>query len=265
MPVQLASRQVVNFNKFINRKYGFGKGEPMLGVDYSEHLLGLFGLGSIVSYLPLWESPGETVAKDISRNANNGAYTAVTLGQAGIGDGRSAASFDGSTSFCNWYSAALVAAFNGAEGTLMLWAKVVNAEVWTNGVTSCFGALFTDASNEIELLKSNTNNTLRFYYRAGGTAAKDRSITVSPIEWFSIVMTWSKSDNQVRTYYNGLEQLTPMTTLGTWVGSPISSRCVIGALTITPSQVINGLLAHALLLNRAATAAEISEAHRIAF
>ena len=41
-----------------------------------------------------------------------------TLAQPGIGDGRGAASFDGVTSYNNIYSAALISAFNGAQGAI---------------------------------------------------------------------------------------------------------------------------------------------------
>ena len=49
---------------------------------YSEKVLAL----SPIAYWPLWEAAG-AVAEDISGNGFDGAYTGVTLGQTGIGDG----------------------------------------------------------------------------------------------------------------------------------------------------------------------------------
>jgi len=49
-----------------------------------------------IAYWPMDEQSG-TVAVDQSGNGRNGAYTAVTLGQPGMGDGRTAASFDASS------------------------------------------------------------------------------------------------------------------------------------------------------------------------
>ena len=65
--------------------------------------------------------------------ARNGAYTGVTLGQPGIGDGNTSPLFDGANDFTNIYSASFNAAFNGAEGTLGIWMRVFNVAVWTDG------------------------------------------------------------------------------------------------------------------------------------
>ena len=81
-------------------------------VNYVTYTGKIQALGPI-AYWPLSEASGTTIV-DASGNARNGAYTAVTLGQAGIGDGRTSASFDGSTSFGDLYSASLAGAFNGA-------------------------------------------------------------------------------------------------------------------------------------------------------
>ncbi len=40
-----------------------------------------------IAYWPLWEASG-SVAFDLAGNALHGAYTGVTLGQVGVGDGR---------------------------------------------------------------------------------------------------------------------------------------------------------------------------------
>ena len=135
--------------------------------DYAQRLKKLFE-PSIVSYLPL-DEPGGSVAFDYSGKGRNGAYTAVTLGQNGIGDGRSAASFNGTSSLCNWHSAALAAAFNGAEGTLMAWAKVSSAGVWTDNAHRTIARVAVDTSNYIQLYKY-TNNAFLFDYFAGGVA-----------------------------------------------------------------------------------------------
>jgi hypothetical protein len=59
--------------------------------------------------------PAGAISIDQSNNGRNGAYTGVTLGATGIGDGRTSATFDGATSYNNIYSAALNTAWNGAE------------------------------------------------------------------------------------------------------------------------------------------------------
>ncbi len=229
--------------------------------DYADRLIDLFGLSSIVSYLPLDERVG-SVAYDYTQKGRNGAYIAVTLGAAGIGDGRSAASFNGSTSYVNWYSAALAVTFNGAEGTLMGWAKVANAGVWTDEAQRFIALLRADNNNYVSFDKSATATGPRLLYVAGATI---RSFipAFTGANWFNVAIVWSSSGGYVRGFFNGGQSGADQIP-GTWVGSLGSTLTAIGSGG-GASNVMNGFIAHALVLNRAATAAEIAEAYRMAF
>ncbi len=99
----------------------------------------------LLAYWPLSEVAG-SVAYDFSGNARHGAYTGVTLGKTGIGDGDTCPFFDGANDFVNIYSVSLRDAFNGAEGTAMIWAKVFNVGVWTDGAYRNTLHLHTDGS-----------------------------------------------------------------------------------------------------------------------
>ena len=55
---------------------------------------------------------------DISGNGFDGAYTGVTLGQDGIGDGNTCPLFDGANDFLDFYSAGFSSAFNGDQDPL---------------------------------------------------------------------------------------------------------------------------------------------------
>ncbi|MFV1969356.1 MAG: hypothetical protein ACC628_28375, partial [Pirellulaceae bacterium] len=61
----------------------------------------------------MWEASG-SISDDLSPQGNDGAYTGVTLGQPGIGDGRTCPLFDGANDYNNIYSAALNTDFDGA-------------------------------------------------------------------------------------------------------------------------------------------------------
>lgn len=231
---------------------------PLLSGSYSEKLRRLFG-SSIVSYLPLWEPAGATVAADISGRGYNGAPTAVTFGAAGIGDGSTAASFDGSTSFIDWYSAGLASAFNASEGTLMIWAKVSAAGVWTDTTVRVLGLLSSDgvSQNYIRIIKNSINNQLVFTYRAGNVNKAVTKSSVTTTGWMALGLTWSVSADEVKAYFGGVQEGTTQTGLGTWAGALQSTAALIGALSAVPANVWSGPLAHALLLNRAATDAEM--------
>ena len=108
---------------------------------------------------PQWEAAG-TVARGLTDTARNGTYVNVTLLQGGIGDGRICPSYNGTTSYTDIYSAALAGAFNGAEGTLMIWAKVSAAGVWTDAASRYLVRLRADANNSVHIHCPAVANTL---------------------------------------------------------------------------------------------------------
>src|SRR3990167_7895756 len=154
--VQMARRPFVNSGfEFVN-KNALNTDGFIFKLEYAEKIRGLFG-SSIIGYWPLWELAG-TAAQDFSGGARNGAHTAVTLGQAGIGDGRSAGSFDGSTSFTNVYSTALNTAFNSQEMTLSLWLKMSSVTVWTDATLRFLFRFRADANNQVYIQRTATDN-----------------------------------------------------------------------------------------------------------
>src|SRR3990172_5406390 len=121
---------------------------------YVRKIKDVFGNSRIAIY-PLSEASGD-VAYDISGNGYNGAYTAVTLEAAGVGDGNTSASFDGSTSYCNISSASLGASFSGTEGTAIGWVKASGAAVWTDATNDYYFRLQASANNDIYIRKDST-------------------------------------------------------------------------------------------------------------
>ena len=99
----------------------------LAGGGYSDKVLGY----SPIAYWPLWEASGAT-AEDISGNGFDGAYTGVTLGQEGIGDGNTCPLFDGANDYVDIYSAGFAGALMRLRVPLTGWMKVFNAGVWTD-------------------------------------------------------------------------------------------------------------------------------------
>jgi Concanavalin A-like lectin/glucanases superfamily len=212
-----------------------------------------------IQYLPM-DEPSGSVAFDRSGNGRNGAYTGVALGQPGIGDGRTAAAFDGATSYCNMYSPSLALAFSGAAGSQIIWCKVGAPGVWTDGVTRRAMYMLVDASNRAGLFKPTTSNEIDCLYVAGGTALGAAKTAFSPTIWFHLGLTWNKVADQMIFYVNGAA-ITPISTgLGTFAGSLSSTQTLIGSLSTAAAQVWNGLMAHAAVFNRALSASEVLSA-----
>jgi hypothetical protein len=202
-----------------------------------------------IAYWPMDEAAG-AVAVDRSGNGRNGAYTAVTLGQPGIGDGRTAPSFDGTTSYNNVFGASLAAAFNSALGSIAIWFRLPENVDATNRFAI---NLFTDANNRV-VFDRTAGTTMRWRYIAGGTT-ETLNITVANTAWHHFAVTWNKAGDQAIGYLDGVQQGAAQTGLGVWAGA--IGQALIGASTAAPTFVWSGTLAHAAVWNSALSAAQI--------
>lgn len=222
----------------------------MGGAKYYRRVIGLVGQSSIVAYWPLWEAGGAT-AYDIV-HGRNGTYSGPLPGQAGIGDGRTSAYFDGVNDLADVYSAGLSGAFNGEEGTFAMWGIVENAGVWADGASRYMGYFYVDGGNRIFINKSTVASQMTAYYIAASTT-KVRTITLSTAGWFHAAITWTKAGDAVKAYINGVQQGATLTALGAWAGS-------IGQATLsTVSSPWQGRLAHGMICSRALSAGELAK------
>ena len=211
---------------------------------------------NLIAYWPMAEASG-SVALDASGNGRVGAYTGVTLGASGIGDGRTAASFDGSTSFANIYSVSLAGAFNDQEGTLAAWIRVSGVGVWTDGAQRRIVRLAADANNSVVIFKTTTNNQVSWTYQAGGTSSTRSKASLSSVDWLHVAFTWSKSADEGKAYFNGVQEGLTLSSLGVWAGALASTTTLIGATSQTPGGVWSGTLAHTAIWTTPLSAAQI--------
>lgn len=209
---------------------------------------------NLLAYWTQSESSGTTIT-DTSGNGRTGTYTVVTLGVAGIGDGNTAATYNGTTSKGDVFGASLAAAINGSEGTIMGWGIVSAAGVWTDGAGRQLLEIGDGAGNRLVLQKSAVNNALTTNYRAGATNASI-SPALSVTTWFHFAMTWSVSASEVKAYVNGAQSGASITVLGTWGAAP--TRAFIGARTTTPNDVWSGSIAHVAVWSTPLTAGQIA-------
>lgn len=220
--------------------------------QYWQKIRAMFG-SSLIGYWPLDELSG-TVARDVSGNGRDGAYrdTGVTYAQAGIKGGRSVL-LDG-TGYINAQTAGLAAAFNGLEGTVLVWVKLPD---WSGTGVKTFVRIQVDASNLLIIRKGPTAGTLDYYFTAGGTSHVTAGIAYTNTNFVAYAMTWSKSGNKLSKYAAGSLATAEGGYLGSgWAGAP--TLALFGAGATTPSETLVGYEAHAFILNRAATANEIA-------
>lgn len=223
-----------------------------------------------IAYWMMNEDQG-TIAYDMvtARNAGaqNGAYTGVTLGQPGIGDGNTCPLFDGANDYNDIYSAGYAGVFDGDEGTITLWLQVSGAGIWADGAQHYLVSIRADNDNYVAVFKSATNNRLTFLRRGGAANKQVNYDTAAPTEWIFVALTWSVSagiNGEMRAWYGtsgtfgqvGITQ----TALNAWGGAGLDNiRTVIGASVTTPGSVWDGLVAHVVSFDRALSHAELSD------
>lgn len=194
-----------------------------------------------------------------SDGARNGAYTGVTLGQPGIGDGRTAPLFDGANDFDAIYTASMAAAFNVSEGSILCWVRVSGAGVWTDGAPRVARSHWADVTNLIQMQKNAAANVISFFYLAGGVN-KNVTVAETSVNWMAWMMTWSVAADELRAYVDGVQVGTTQNGLGVWAGALNPAFNNIGARdNAIPDQVWDGWLGHGGLWNRPLSPAEIAE------
>ena len=212
----------------------------------------------LIAFWPLNEAGGATADNAQGTAARDGGYTGVTLGQEGFGDGQTVPLFDGANDFVDIYSASLRDAFDGAKGTIAVWAKVSAAGIWADNAYHWLTDLRADGNNIIQLLKNDVTgaNNLQFQYKASGTN-KTVQLAATPTDWFHIALTWDAVADKVIAYYNGAQTGATQTGLGTWAGNIIEDETNIGALNEDPAFVWDGWLGGCPVWTKALTPAQI--------
>lgn len=210
-----------------------------------------------IAYWPLWETAG-AVARCLVNPAQNGTAVGVTWANDATNSvtGTAAPFFDGANDYVDVLTAALIAAFNGAEGSLMAWAKVNAAGVWTDGANRFTTVLRADNNNRVFMQKAITNNRFRWTRVGGGVVEQQENVAIANTNWMCMAITWSQSADQVRAYYNGVQDGLTMTVLGAFAGALAIAN--IGAETVVPGNVWHGWLQHCVVWNRALTPGEIA-------
>jgi hypothetical protein len=198
-----------------------------LGREYSAKVLGTEA-GSLIGYWPLNED-----------HYCNAPY------------------FDAANDYVSVYSDSLRDAFDGAEGTVSCWLKVADPGTWADGTTRKILILSPDADNYV-LLQKKTTAGIDWYYNAGGVHRVVTKGSLSTLGWVHLALTWSKSGNAGKAYWNGVQEGAALTSLGTWAGSLVDGRCLIGSGIAAPTQVWEGSLAHVAIWSTPLSGAQIA-------
>jgi len=215
-------------------------------VPYSGKILGY----GPIAYWIMGEAEGGAAIDQINSPAQDGTYTGVTLGQAGVGDGNTCPLFDGANDYLGLPNLAI----NKDEGTLVVWHKTASGTPIGSGYVWRY---YLDSSNYFYLLIETVD---RFLFRrlGNGTTVDVRYAGLAGTTiWMSVAITWSVSGNAQNVYVNGVPE-TQVAGLAAWNGGNSIVHCV-GAFNNTPTGPINGYLAHMALFNSVLTPAQITD------
>jgi hypothetical protein len=227
---------------------------------YERKLIDLFGASSVIALWPVTERFNST-AYDFSANGFNGTYSGVILADTVGPRLKPAPKWDGVNDYINVYSAGLAAAFNPNEGSLLIWYKILNSGVWSDGTNDFMINFTADGSNYVRIIKLSTTNNINWGANFAGVNKSISLNTNGNLNWLLTGLTYSKSADQMKAFYNGAQAGSTQTGLGTFTGSLSASFCAIGSQSSAGATPCNGWLAYALLLNRAATPAEFARAY----
>lgn len=229
-------------------------------VEYYKRLMRIAPASSLVAYWPLWDQVGRPYAQELAARAQRpGTPANVTFGVTGVGDGRTAARFNGTSSKINAYSGSLHDLMNFGEVTIIALGKVSGSGVWTDGELRkvvFFGADSSD--NYIFIGKGSSDNSLVWRYEAGATIKQIAVETFTDTDWMSLAITVGVAADELIAYKDGAQIGSTQTGLGTFAGSLASTVALVGALNTTPVQVWDGDIAHVAIWRKVLTPAQIA-------
>lgn len=184
---------------------------------------------------------------------NNAPYiNTPTLANAATPWGDTCPYFDGVNQKVNLSAvAAIVSAFNFAEGAVSIWAKVNAAAVWEDATARTIWNGYLQAGNLAYIQKTTTNDQIRYQRTAGGGAESQLYTTSAPTDWFNVTLSWSHTGDIVAYYYNS-------TQLGTDTGLVAAVGTAADMSISSAASSWHGWLAGAALFDRYVTPGEAS-------
>jgi hypothetical protein len=180
-----------------------------------------------IRYWPLDDAVGSTTARELVKGFQR-TVTSVTFGATGpTNAGSMTAATFGSVagSRIGVLDAELAADFNHQEFTMIWWAKVSAAGVWTDGT---FDLAFQfrktgTPTNLIRSLKLNGSNQFSFSYFGNGVSKVRNKSSFSPTDWVQYALTISISNDRMRGFVNGVQEGADVTGLSAWSSSPLNA------------------------------------------
>ena len=219
---------------------------PLFSAEHRDKVLSY----NPIVYWMLGEKVG-TVAYDEVTDAGHvdtgqsGDHSVSSLGNLGIGDGRTSPEYDGTNDYTTVYTVPFRDGFNGAVGSVVAWAKVFNAGVWTDGTNRNILRFRADANNRIDVYSAVGDNRIVCGYTAGGTSISETILGLTSIDFMCFGMTWDQpGTDEFKAYNQGEQDGATQSGLGVWVGNLAATSTTLGAASTGPAQPWYGYVAN---------------------
>lgn len=232
------------------------------------HLLTLDYTQKVLLYVPptaYWDLNDLTglVAKNLMAGYD-GTYYGVSLGQTGMGDGKTSVYFDNDNDYMHFYSSGFAGVFNGNLFSFSCWMKTYNSGVWTDGAIHDWMFCRVDANNNFFVRKSATNNQLTFSRTAAGTLKQWSTDVTSYIPdlsgWFHLAVVCNQASDIWKGYINGVDVTPVFSGNLSWSGTLDSNYSLLGGSIANPAIEIHewyGWMQHFMYFNRALSSSEV--------
>ncbi len=250
----LAQNRTVAANRSLAASRNVAANRAAVSTDYLSRCLATRPYATIEHWS--LDDPSGIVARG-ALHGYNGTTSGATVGQPGMGDGRTSYLLDGINDTIGIGTAEVIARFNPLAGTISVWTKVPPA-VWIDATTRYLVHVGVNGStNFARMFRNILDSDLRSDYRAGGVNRLTSYPTGSPTGWFHVTLTWDKAADEVKMYFNGVQVGVTLTGLGTWVGTLVAGFTQIGSAS--GGGFWSGHVQHVTLRSQSLSAGEIAE------
>lgn len=236
---------------------------PLLGGAGNAYIRKVLGTEpqDLLCYWTMGDKSGVIADNIVGDPGFDAAYTGVTLGAPGIGDGGTCPWYDGANDTMNVYTTALRDGFDGNEGSLMFWFRVNAAGVWSDSTIRYLAWLSCGPSNDDDWLvtyKDSTAGRFKMFFAAGVGYKLVQIDGLSSTAWICAHQTWTDSGDAYKAYLNGVQQGSTLTGFGPWTQQLSETRCKVGSAgTGAPTGVWHGWMAHVAIWTKCLTQPQV--------
>src|SRR5690606_5752641 len=110
--------------------------------------------------------------------------------------------------------------------------------------------------NSVHMLRNQDD--LYWIHRGSSTQTTVSKTTLTTNDWFHMALTWDANTDEMRAYFNGIQEGATQTSLGSWSGALEPQLALIGALTPTPLSLFSGYIDEVKIYNYALSQAQIA-------